>query len=1585
MADTQDAIQRLTILTAAPGADQAAASLRGVQGAMDGVTVASQNTDKATLSLDGKFASIERRYNTALRNQQDYAKLQNQVNLAVAQNPALQDRANAVLAAAADKYGQVTGAQKAFGIASQTVNLQVAALASGLGLTGQVLSAFGPWGFAAAVGLGAVQSALSLASEKSHELAQKAKEIKEFSEATGLTTTQFQALRSEAGKFGIDSESLASGLSKFTSGFENLRLGQGDLLTQIRRINPAIADQMQQTTDAATAFTLFGKAVEATDNIFQRNALLKAGMGKGASTFGAFFESAPDVSALTASFASAGRGLDENLIQKLKQLQIDIDRTKSAANTTFALIFGSSTLEGEKAYAQGLLEIAKYAREFSLSADFHKLIDYKVGANAGTAVSVGAGAATGAAIGAAGGAFFGGIGALPGAGFGALAGAIAALISDKTAEEIKKIAPGSLTGGTPPSMANFVSPSNSYSKFQEIAPKEQPKKTDQAKLADMEKTVTLLGSAATATEKYDMAILKLKQGQDGFTLSTKDYNRAVSALDLDKSAAQIGARVGALGAAATVTDLLTQKNVALAQAQRNGANLTPTEIANQQRLVIEQANGVGAVNAQIDAVKVQSATIGMSAGAAAEYTAIQTKMNEAIRAGSPLNVQQEAELRKSAAALREETQAAAKRQINDQIKEDRQTIGFAPEDQQIAQALKQLYPDITERMNSTEAAQMRLNNQMREMKDISSGFANDLVGGLMRGEDAMKAMGTAATNLIQKLGSKQLSNFMNGGDFFGKQDLNSAQGGLTVASAGVSAYQSGNAATGALSGAMAGATFGPAGAVVGGAAGLIGGILGADAQQRAKLEAAQKAWKEAGPAFQKFLTEMSGGVQGDLATTFQNQFQVAHDLAVKAWDAHDFSAITTIYESLAASYQRQAKNFMATFDASLKGMADGLGLNSPFLGAVNTVKTQLAAMQGFIDDARVSTGTLNGGIEPTTGQLKPLASADMIAVINEAQAKATAAAETYLLSLLQTAPALSTVQTALQNMNGTAAALQTSLVQLGMSSESAAAEIRDGVSKALDAIKSQFQESLSGRLNAANGQGFLNDAAAVVKQHQQDMADAASLGIDPSQVNAVFHAEAQKIVDDAALVGDAFNNFLIQFPQLAGVVDQSSATLAQAAADQAKAAQDAADSIKKALNDTAAYVQQIGKTIRDYLNGLRAGSSSTLNPQDKLNAAQAQFNAQFALAQAGDRAALGTITQYSDTLLGAAKEFYGSAAGYSAIFTDITSKLQSIPENLTVSQVTAADQIVAAIQAQQAATVSKLQDGTVQTVAAQYAAAGQTVTALYNANGQIVGVTVAQTGAILDTNGAVAGTTGAIQATAAQSDALTLAQNSLLSTSNAIADSQVSLANSQVGILSSINGLQSTASAQLMLLNQQYAAQPFTVGVNGGSVSVNNTMVQALNKIVYNTYAISMNTLRTNRDIGGTLATGGLVKGPGSGTSDSIPMWLSNREYVIKNATLEKFGVGFFDQLNAGMMPASDAVNASRSPSPPISTVRAGNDNLAMNAVASELRQLRAEVARFRQENKRSHEVVGTEIVKAVDRSTDATHDGTRERKMTRG
>ncbi len=54
---------------------------------------------------------------------------------------------------------------------------------------------------------------------------------------------------------------------------------------------------------------------------------------------------------------------------------------------------------------------------------------------------------------------------------------------------------------------------------------------------------------------------------------------------------------------------------------------------------------------------------------------------------------------------------------------------------------------------------------------------------------------------------------------------------------------------------------------------------------------------------------------------------------------------------------------------------------------------------------------------------------------------------------------------------------------------------------------------------------------------------------------------------------------------------------------------------------------------------------------------------------------------------------------------------------------------------------------------------------------------------------------------------------------------------------------------------------------------------------------------------GGAFASGGMVRGPGTTTSDSILARLSKGEFVIRAAAVEHFGPSFFATLNSLRMP----------------------------------------------------------------------------------
>jgi hypothetical protein len=105
--DIKEAIRRMIYQYTVEGADK-------VRATQEAVAASTTQTEKSSLSLEKAFGSLERRYVDTVRSQQDYQKVQERVNAAVAQNPALQERANVVLAQAKQHFDNVaTGAGKA--------------------------------------------------------------------------------------------------------------------------------------------------------------------------------------------------------------------------------------------------------------------------------------------------------------------------------------------------------------------------------------------------------------------------------------------------------------------------------------------------------------------------------------------------------------------------------------------------------------------------------------------------------------------------------------------------------------------------------------------------------------------------------------------------------------------------------------------------------------------------------------------------------------------------------------------------------------------------------------------------------------------------------------------------------------------------------------------------------------------------------------------------------------------------------------------------------------------------------------------------------------------------------------------------------------------------------------------------------------------------------------------------------------------------------------------------------------------------------------------------------------------------------
>lgn len=407
----------------------------------------------------------------------------------------------------------------------------------------------------------------------------------------------------------------------------------------------------------------------------------------------------------------------------------------------------------------------------------------------------------------------------------------------------------------------------------------------------------------------------------------------------------------------------------------------------------------------------------------------------------------------------------------------------------------------------------------------------------------------------------------------------------------------------------------------GAALGFIGSIIfsfiGRILEARREMQRAQEAWAGMQDDIAAFAAELRGTAGGDLSSALadvRSRIEAFAEAAAKAG-----APIDDLQKMMTDFAVRAVGEFQRNFGLMIHGLRSGLGTNSPAVEAAANVAAIGKELAAFVEDTRLATEMTGSG--------------------NKGLNAAIAAAQGYALSLLGTAPELSDVQTEFLRIMGTAQALRGVLVDLGMSADEAAAAIDKRVNKALQALRKDFAQDLEARLNVALGKGYINDVGALLDEAGSLLADAQLLGISESKVLKTITAEVQALIDGAGLTGEAFDELITQFPELAGAVHEA----------------------VSAIEEEMSRINQVAGDIVGYVNNLLTGSGSTLSPTDRLAAAQATFGSQLALAQGGNLDAQANITKHADDLLTAARAMFASGPEFQAIFDQITEQLLALP------------------------------------------------------------------------------------------------------------------------------------------------------------------------------------------------------------------------------------------------------------------------------------------------------------------------------------
>jgi len=88
--------------------------------------------------------------------------------------------------------------------------------------------------------------------------------------------------------------------------------------------------------------------------------------------------------------------------------------------------------------------------------------------------------------------------------------------------------------------------------------------------------------------------------------------------------------------------------------------------------------------------------------------------------------------------------------------------------------------------------------------------------------------------------------------------------------------------------------------------------------------------------------------------------------------------------------------------------------------------------------------------------------------------------------------------------------------------------------------------------------------------------------------------------------------------------------------------------------------------------------------------------------------------------------------------------------------------------------------------------------------------------------------------------------------------------------------------------------------INGIRSALNSLTANPWNFIIHGTRTGASTAAPTGGPHGMfATADGGLIRGPGGPRDDLIQRWLSNGEYVVKSAAVDKYGIAMFDRLNS--------------------------------------------------------------------------------------
>jgi hypothetical protein len=242
--------------------------------------------------------------------------------------------------------------------------------AAGIGPIGAVLGSFGPWGIAAAAGIGLVTNALGYMNQKANEIGTESSGLKQFADTTGLTVTQVRGLTEAGAELGIASDTVSSSIQKFTFSLDEARKGGGALFDQVQAIDAGLANEIASTRSGAEALDILTKAYNSTTDATTKAAIAKAAFGKGGAAFGTVLNVVGEAGGVDAYSASVQKalGVTDEWTNKVAALRNENRSLESDLKLIEASIYSEAALERQNRFLKTQIDIAKAIRDAAAHA-----------------------------------------------------------------------------------------------------------------------------------------------------------------------------------------------------------------------------------------------------------------------------------------------------------------------------------------------------------------------------------------------------------------------------------------------------------------------------------------------------------------------------------------------------------------------------------------------------------------------------------------------------------------------------------------------------------------------------------------------------------------------------------------------------------------------------------------------------------------------------------------------------------------------------------------------------------------------------------------------------------------------------------------------------------------------------------------------------------------------------------------------------------------------------------------------------------------------------------------------------------------